>query len=148
MTAASDGYQQTKWNRRDTFPSPLCAFKEVQDIELCTVIGAHSFIRYRADADARRRLESAGWTKRLEPAGQTKRGATALCAREGKSRGPCHHRDPYNRADITFRPGTGVVRQGCRSPGDVRASRTDGRADTGPLLQGARTVDLRRWRRH
>src|SRR5215467_3315603 len=100
MTGASDGYQQSKWNRRDTFPSPLCAFKEVQDIELCTVIGAHSFIRYRADADARRRLESAG---------QTKRGATALCAREGKSRGPCHHRDPYNRADITFGPGTGIV---------------------------------------
>ena len=43
-----------------------------------------------------------GW----KSAGRTKRGAPTLCAGEGKSR---DRRDPRNRADITFGPGTRVV---------------------------------------
>src|SRR5262249_39860241 len=89
-------------NQRGVFSPPICPFKEVQRVE--AVMGAHSFVRCHADADPRQRLESAGW---LESAGRTKRCAPTLCyAGEGKSRDP---RDPRNRADITFGPGTGVL---------------------------------------
>src|SRR5215471_21619911 len=63
----SDGYQQSKWSRRGIFSPPICPFKEVQGVELCAVIGAHSFVRCRADADPRQGLESARRTKRCAP---------------------------------------------------------------------------------
>src|SRR5262249_13644420 len=114
----SDGYQQSKSSRRDIFirAPPTCTFKEAQGVCFCAVIWAHKSVLCRPDADPRQGLESAARTKRLESAGRTKWATPTLCAGERKSRG---HRvlyanegkfpGPYNRADVTFGPGIGVV---------------------------------------
>src|SRR6516162_1569111 len=112
-----DGYQQSKWSGRGIFPPPICPFKEIPGVELCAAIWPHSFLRCRADADPRQRLESAGRTKRGAPtlcAGEGKScDHRALYAGEGKSRlyaGEGKSRDSRNRTNITFGPSIGIVR--------------------------------------
>src|SRR6516162_5382278 len=88
--------------------------KKYKGLSFARSFGLITLYLCHADADPRQGLESAARTKRLESAGR--RGAPALCASEGKSRGhralyanEGKFRGPYNRADVTFGPGIGVV---------------------------------------